>query len=201
MLSGLCLLAAIWSLAGASDRGVWVFEVLPMSVVLLVFAWRRARFRFTTLTYTLLTVFFLVQCLGGRYEFAHVPFPQFLMDLFGLQRNPVDRIGHFLQGFVPAMVLREWLIRRRSLPTGGTLFWLVTACCLAFSGFYELLEMWVVVLFYPDAGPEWLGTQGDPWDAQRDMTMALLGAVLAQLLLSRSQDRHIAQCSAHAQPH
>ena len=117
------------------------------------------------------------------------------MDLFGLERNPVDRIGHFFQGFVPAILLREWLIRRRSMPRGGTLFWLVTGCCLAFSASYELLEMWTVKLFYPDAGPEWLGTQGDVWDAQWDMTMALGGALLAQLLFGWLHDRSMQRVS------
>jgi putative membrane protein len=141
----------------------------------------------------LLTWFFFIQCLGGRYEFANVPFPQAVMDALSLERNPVDRIGHFFQGFVPAILLREWLIRRRSMPRGRTLFWLVTGCCLAFSASYELLEMSVVVIWYPEAGPEWLGTQGDPWDAQMDMTMALCGAISAQLLLRPIHDRSIAR--------
>ncbi len=91
-------------------------------------------------------------------------------------------------------LLREWLLRRRAMAPGGTVFWLVTGCCIAFSASYELLEMAVVLVFYPGAGPEWLGTQGDPWDAQWDMTMALSGAVLAQLLLRRLHDRSMARC-------
>ncbi|MCA8944125.1 MAG: DUF2238 domain-containing protein [Planctomycetes bacterium] len=180
---------ATWSGLGAPDVGVWAFEVLPLATVLVVFIVRRRRFRFTDLSYVLLTWFFVIQCLGGRYTFAEVPFPEAWIDALGLERNPCDRIGHFFQGFVPAVLLREWLIRRRGLPRGGTVFWLVTGCCLAFSAAYELLEMATVLLFYPDAGPEWLGMQGDPWDAQWDMTMALSGAVLAQLLLGRWQDR------------
>ena len=185
-----------WSLAGTKDLPTWAFEVLPLVAVLVVFAVRRHGFRFSDLAYVLLFVFFVVQCLGGRYTFAEVPVPQWLMDLFGLERNPMDRCGHFLQGFVPAVLLREWLMRRRSMPRGGTVFWLTTGCCLAFSALYELLEMAVVLVFYPQEGQAWLGTQGDVWDAQWDMTMALSGAVLAQLLLGRLHDRSIARVEA-----
>ncbi|HEX6810029.1 MAG TPA: DUF2238 domain-containing protein [Planctomycetota bacterium] len=191
-----CLLLTSWSFLGAADKPTWAFEVLPLSAVIFVFAVRRRAFRFSDLGYVMLAWFFLIQCLGGRYTFAAVPFPRWAMDALGLERNPVDRLGHFFQGFVPAILLREWLLRRRGLPAGGTLFWLVTACCLAFSASYELLEMAVVLIFYPGAGPEWLGMQGDPWDAQWDMTMALSGAVLAQLLLRRLHDRSIARVAA-----
>lgn len=189
MLATLCSALAAWSYLGAADKATWAFEVGPVSAVLAVFAIRRRHFRFSDLAYVLLAWFYLIQCLGGRYTFAEVPFP----DVFGLDRNPVDRIGHFFQGFVPAILLREWLIRRRAMRAGGTVFWLVTGCCLAFSAAYEVLEMAVVLVFYPAAGPEWLGMQGDPWDAQWDMTMALSGAVLAQLVLGRLHDRGIAR--------
>lgn len=195
LIAAVCVAAAVWSLLGTQDAGVWAFEVLPLAAVLCVFALRMRRFRFTTLAYALLALFFVLQCLGGRYTFAEVPFPRALTDLLGLERNPWDRIGHFLQGFVPAILLREWLIRRRGLPAGGTVFWLTTGCCLAFSASYELLEMGTVLLFYPDAGPEWLGMQGDPWDAQWDMTMALCGAITSQLLLGRLHDRLIARAA------
>ncbi|MFY9344920.1 MAG: DUF2238 domain-containing protein [Planctomycetota bacterium] len=192
-LMAMCALLAGWSFAGTRDRPTWAFEVLPLTAVMVVFALRRRRFCFSDLAYVLLAWFFVIQCLGGRYTFAEVPFPRGLLDALGLQRNPVDRLGHFFQGFVPAILLREWLLRRHGLPRGGTLFWLVTGCCLAFSASYELLEMAVVLVWYPGQGPEWLGTQGDPWDAQWDMTMALTGAVLAQLLLGRLHDRSIAR--------
>jgi putative membrane protein len=199
-LIAVCVALAGWSFAGTGDRWVWVFEVMPLTAVMVVFAVRARRFRFSDLAYVLLVWFFAIQCAGGRYTFAEVPFPRSLMDLLGLERNPCDRMGHFFQGFVPAVLLREWLIRRRALPRGGTLFWIVTGCCLAFSASYELLEMAVVLVFYPEAGPEWLGMQGDPWDAQWDMTMALSGAILAQLLLSRLHDRSMArvQTAEHA---
>ncbi|MBX3461867.1 MAG: DUF2238 domain-containing protein [Planctomycetes bacterium] len=186
----ICAGFAGWSLAGAVDRAVWAFEVMPLGVVLLLLALLR-RWRLSDLAFGLLTVFFVVQCVGGRYTFAEVPVPRALLDALGLARNPVDRIGHFCQGFVPAILLREWLLRRLGLPRGAPLFWLVTGCCLGFSAGYELLEMAVVLVFYPGAGPEWLGTQGDPWDAQWDMATALAGALLAQLLLRRWHDRSL----------
>ncbi len=189
----ICVAAAAWSGIGAGDKATWAFEVLPLGVVVVAFAVWRRWFVFSNLAYALLTWFFLIQCLGGRYTFAEVPFPRALIDWLGLERNPVDRIGHFFQGFVPSILLREWLIRRRAMRAGGTVFWLVTGCCLGFSAFYELLEMAVVLVCYPGAGPEWLGMQGDAWDAQWDMTMALSGAVLAQLLLRRLHDRSIAR--------
>ncbi len=198
LLAVLALALAVWSFAGAGDKPTWLFEVLPLTLVMLVFAVRVRWFRFSDLAYVLLFWFYLIQCLGGRYTFAEVPFPRAVMDALGLERNPVDRIGHFFQGFVPAVLLREWLLRRRGLVRGGTVFWLVTGCCLAFSAAYELLEMAVVLGFYPQAGPEWLGMQGDAWDAQWDMAMALSGAVLAQLLLSRVHDRSIARVAAGA---
>ncbi len=189
----LCAIGLGWAFEGTKDLAVCAFELAPLTLVLIVFAVRRRQFRFSDLAYVLLAWFFFIQCLGGRYEFANVPFPQTAMEALGLVRNPVDRIGHFFQGFVPAILLREWLIRRRAMPRGGTVFWLVTAACLAFSASYELLEMSVVKIWYPDVGPEWLGTQGDPWDAQMDMTMALCGALIAQLGLGKLHDKSIAR--------
>jgi len=191
-----CIACAVWSAIGADDKATWAFEVLPLALVLVVFAVRRRWFEFSDLTYGWIAFFFVIQCVGGRYTFAEVPMPQGVLDALGIDRNPMDRIGHFFQGFVPALVLREWLIRRRGMHAGGTVFWLVTGCCLGFSGAYELLEMAVVLVFYPDAGPEWLGMQGDPWDAQWDMTMALSGAVVAQVLLGRWHDRSMARAAA-----
>lgn len=199
-LGALCLALAVWSGVGAADKATWAFEVLPMTGVLLVCAATVRRFRFTPVVYLLLAWFYVIQCLGGRYTFAEVPFPAGLAQALGLVRNPVDRIGHFFQGFVPAMVLRELLVRRTPLRSGSLVTALVTACCLAFSAAYELLEMWVVLLFYPGAGPEWLGMQGDPWDAQWDMTMALCGAVTAQLALVRLHDRAIARAAQRRPP-
>lgn len=188
-----CVLLGAWSCAGAADKGVWAFEVAPIALVVGA-AFGCARwFRWSDLSYALLALFFAIQCLGGRYTFAEVPFPRWLLDLLHLQRNPADRIGHFCQGLVPAILLREWLRRRAGMRAGWTLGWLVAGCCLGFSASYELLEMAVVLLWYPDQGPEWLGMQGDPWDAQWDMTMALGGALAALWLLRRWHERSMAR--------
>lgn len=188
-----CVLLAAWSFAGAADRATWLFEVLPITLVFAAALAGARWFRWSDLAHALLAVFFAVQCVGGRYTFAEVPFPRWLLDLLALQRNPADRIGHFCQGFVPAILLREWLRRRVGLRPGATLGWLVVGCCLGFSASYELLEMAVVLLWYPEQGPEWLGMQGDPWDAQWDMTMALGGAVLSLALLRRQHERSMAR--------
>ena len=195
-LMAICVGLTIWSWPGAGDQATWAFEVLPLAAIVVVFAVRRRWFRFSNFAYAWLTWFFFIQCLGGRYTFAEVPFPAAWTEWLGLERNPVDRIGHFFQGFTPAIQLREWLIRRRSMRPGRTVFWLVTGCCLGFSAAYELLEMATVLLFYPEAGPEWLGMQGDPWDAQWDMTMAVSGAVLAQVLLRRIHYRSMARAES-----
>jgi putative membrane protein len=184
-----CLAAAIWSLIGATDIGVWAFEVLPLGLGILLVGLFSARLPLTRLTYSMLAVGFIMQCVGGRYTFSAVPLPDGFVEGLGLTRNPIDRVGHVLQGFISAVFLRDVVLRRTSLPPGWWLAALITGTCLGFSAFYELAEAWMVIAFYPDAGPEWLGTQGDPWDAQWDMTMALVGAIAAQLLLGAAQDR------------
>ena len=184
-----CLAAAIWSLIGATDIGVWAFEVLPLGLGILLVGLFSARLPLTRLTYSMLAVGFIMQCVGGRYTFSAVPLPDGFFEGLGLTRNPIDRVGHVLQGFISAIFLREVALRRTPLRPGWWLTALITGTCLGFSAFYELTEAWMVIAFYPDAGPEWLGTQGDPWDAQWDMTMALLGAVAAQLMLGTVQDR------------
>jgi len=118
-----------------------------------------------------------------------MPLFNWLRDTLGLARNHFDRVGHFLQGFVPAMIAREFLLRFSPLKPGKVLAFLCIGIALAISAFWELIEWWTVVLFYPTAGPEWLGTQGDPWDAQWDMFMAVAGAVTSILLLSGTHDR------------
>ena len=151
------------------------------------------RFRFATVVYIVAIIHFLVLAIGGKYSYAESPIGFWMQDLLGLERNPFDRVGHFMQGFTPALVARELLLRTTKLERGGWLRFIVVSICLAFSAFYELLEWWWVILFYPDAGPDWLGHQGDPFDAQADMLMAALGASLALLLLSRLQDRKMPQ--------
>ena len=157
---------------------------------LLWFTWRS--FRLTPLVYRLIFVHALILMLGGHYTYAHVPLGFWLQDLFDFARNPYDRIGHFAQGFIPAMIAREILLRRSPLRPGKWLFFIVSCICLAISAVYEFIEWWAALILGQGA-QEFLGTQGDPWDTQWDMFLALVGAVTAQLLLSRVHDRQLAR--------
>jgi putative membrane protein len=188
----LTAIALVVSGIGPVDRGTWVLEVAPVviAVPLLYFTWRP--FRLTPLTYRLIFLHALILILGGHYTYAHVPLGFWLQDLFDFARNPYDRIGHFAQGFVPAIIAREILLRRSPLRPGKWTFFIVCCICLAISAVYEFIEWWAALILGQGA-QEFLGTQGDPWDTQWDMFMALVGAVTAQLLLSRIHDRQLAR--------
>ena len=173
------------------DRTTWWLEVFPILVGAPVLIATRSRFPLTNLTYTLLAVHALILMLGGHYTYARVPLGFWAQHAFGFVRNDYDRLGHFVQGFVPAIVVREILLRTSPLRRGGWLFVLVTAVCLAISACYELFEWWVA-LAGGQSAEAFLGTQGDVWDTQSDMFMALLGAIIAQLLLDSVHDRALA---------
>ena len=185
-------IALVVSGIGPVDRGTWVLEVAPVVIAapLLYFTWRP--FRLTPLVYRLVFLHALILMLGGHYTYAHVPLGFWLQDLFDFARNPYDRIGHFAQGFVPAMIAREILLRRSPLRPGKWLFFIVSCICLAISAVYEFIEWWAALILGRGA-QEFLGTQGDPWDTQWDMFMALVGAVTAQLFLARIHDRQLAR--------
>jgi len=184
--------ALVVSGIGPIDRGTWWLEVAPVLIAapLLWFTWRA--FRLTPLVYRLIFVHALILMLGGHYTYAHVPLGFWLQDLFDLARNPYDRIGHFAQGFIPAMIVREILLRRSPLQPGKWLFFIVSCICLAISAVYEFIEWWAALLLGQGA-QEFLGTQGDSWDTQWDMFLALCGAIAAQLLLARPHDRGLAR--------
>jgi putative membrane protein len=172
------------------DRTTWVLEVFPVVIALPVMAMTYRRFPLTTLLYACIFVHALVLMLGGAYTYARVPLGFHLQDLFQLERNPYDRIGHFFQGFVPALVAREILVRGAYVQGRKMLAFLVVCVVLAISASYELIE-WAAALALGQGADEFLGTQGDPWDTQSDMFMALLGAVAALTFLVRLQDRQI----------
>ncbi len=176
------------------DRFTWVLEVAPILIGAPILVATRRRFRLSPLLYRLLFVHACVLMVGGHYTYAEVPVGFWLRDALGLARNHYDRLGHFLQGFVPALLAREILLRKTPLRAGGWLFTLVTAVALAISALYELIEWWTALLTGARA-EAFLGTQGDPWDTQWDMFMALCGALIAQLLLARVQDRQLARGS------
>jgi putative membrane protein len=146
------------------------------------------RFPLTPLLYRLLFLHAAILMLGGHYTYAQVPLGFWAQDLLHLTRNHYDRLGHFAQGFVPAILAREILLRQSPLRPGKWLFFVVVCVCLAFSAFYELIEWWTALIM-GQAAEAFLGTQGDVWDTQWDMSLALVGAVTAQLLLSRAHDR------------
>ena len=164
-----------------------------IGILLLVLTWRS--FPLTPLLYRLLAIHAVILMIGGYYTYAEVPLFNWLRDSLELSRNHYDRVGHFVQGFVPAILAREVLIRRSPLTEGGWLFLVVTSICLAFSAFYELIEWWTALL-NEEAAASFLGTQGDHWDTQWDMFLALTGAILSQLLLSRRHDRQLAALAA-----
>jgi putative membrane protein len=190
----LASLAAIllWSAVRPHDYFTWLLEVAPVLVGVPVLIATRKRFPFTTLAYVLMWLHAIVLVVGGHYTYAEVPLGHWARDAFDLSRNHYDRVGHFMQGFVPAIIAREILVRRSPLRPGGWLFFLVTCVCLAISAAYELVEFGVAVAT-GEAAEAFLGTQGDVWDTQIDMLLALVGAVAAQLLLGRAHDRQLAR--------
>jgi putative membrane protein len=174
------------------DRLTWFMEVAPVLIAVPILIATHRRFPLTPLLYTLIFVHALVLILGGAYSYARVPLGFWLQDLLALERNPYDRIGHFMQGFVPAILAREILLRTGSVRTKGMAAFLSACVALAFSAFYELIEWWAALALGQGA-EEFLGTQGDPWDTQADMFLALLGAVTALAALSKFHDRQIAR--------
>jgi putative membrane protein len=177
------------------DRYTWILEVAPAIVAAIVLVATYRRFPLTPLAYTLILIHACILMVGGHYTYAEVPLGFWVQRAFGLARNHYDRLGHFAQGFVPAIVAREILLRRTALKRGGWTFFLVTCVCLAISAFYEFVEWWTA-LASGEAATAFLGTQGDVWDTQWDMFMALIGAITAQLTLSRIHDRQIAALEA-----
>jgi putative membrane protein len=177
------------------DRTTWWLEIFPILLAVPVLIATASRFPLTPLAYRLIFVHALILMLGGHYTYARVPLGFWLQDALNLARNHYDRIGHFAQGFVPAIIAREILLRRTPLRPGGWLFFLVTCVCLSVSVFYEFIEWWAA-LAGGSAANEFLGTQGDVWDTQWDMFMAFIGAVSGQLLLGRVHDAQLARLAA-----
>jgi putative membrane protein len=174
------------------DRFTWWLEVGPVLIGAPILVATYPHFPLTPLLYRLLFLHAAILMLGGHYTYGEVPLGFWMRDAFGLARNHYDRIGHFAQGFVPAILAREILVRRSPLVPGKWLFTLVTAVCLAISALYELVEWWAAAATGA-AATYFLGTQGDPWDTQWDMFLALVGTITAQLLLGRVHERQLAR--------
>ena len=192
VLLAACAAVLAWSGIAPHGRGIWLAETFPVliGVPLLMATYRR--FRVTDLVYFVMFVHAVILMVGGHYTYARTPIGFWLQDLFDLARNPYDRIGHLAQGFVPALIGRELLLRKTPLAPGGWLFYIVLSIALGISACYELIEWWAA-LASGSAADDFLATQGDVWDTQWDMLLAGLGAAAAQILLGRVHDRQLAR--------
>jgi putative membrane protein len=178
-----------------NDGPTWWMEVAPVLIAIPILLSTRRSFPLTSLLYRLLFLHALILILGAHYTYARVPLGFWAQDLFGFSRNHYDRIGHFAQGFIPAILAREVLLRRTPLTNDRWLNFLIVCVCLAFSALYELIEWWAALLG-GESAEAFLGTQGDVWDTQWDMFLCLLGAVTSLFMLSRYHDRALARLSS-----
>lgn len=190
------LLALIASGIAPYDRATWLLEVAPVLIAAPVLLLGYRRFPLTRLLCVLIAVHALVLILGGAYTYARVPLGFWVQDWLDLSRNPYDKLGHLMQGLVPALLAREILLGRGFVASGKLLGFLALCVALAFSAFYEMIEWWVALIAGQGA-QDFLGTQGDPWDTQSDMFMALLGALLSVTWLAGIQDRQMTRRSRH----
>jgi putative membrane protein len=184
------LVVLVWSGIQPADRFTWLMEVFPVLIAVPVLLATYRRFRFTPLVYTLMAIHACILMLGGKYTYAQVPLGFWMERTFGFARNHYDRIGHFAQGFVPALIGREILVRLSPLKGSRWLPFVVLAFCMAISALYEFIEWWTA-LATGSAAEAFLGTQGDPWDTQWDMFLAFVGAISGLVLLSRYHDRQL----------
>jgi putative membrane protein len=197
-LAALLALVFVWSAVGVHDRFTWYLEAMPVIIAVPLLAVTYRRFALSGLAYLMVFLHAIVLLIGAHYTYAEVPLFDTLRDMLDLNRNHYDRVGHIAQGFFPAIIAREILLRLSPLRAGRWLFFLVLCVCLAISAFYELVEWWVAVFSGSDA-VAFLATQGDPWDTQWDMFLALSGAIVSQLLLSSVHDRSLAKLATRAQ--
>lgn len=189
LLSVLALIF-IWSAIHPYDYFTWFLEVSPVIIALPILVYTYKKFPLTNLSYLLILIHAVILMVGGHYTYAEVPVFNWLRDTFDLSRNYYDRLGHLAQGFVPAMIAREILIRNNVIKTSVWLFFIVCCICLAISACYEFIEWWVAVAS-GESADAFLGTQGDVWDTQWDMFLALIGAILAQNLLRNRHDKQL----------
>ena len=190
ILLSMFIIALLWSVIHPKDLFTWFLEVVPalIGIVLVIVTYNR--FRLTTLVYTLLCFHSIILMIGGHYTYAEMPLFNWLRDEFSLARNYYDRVGHFAQGFVPAIVAREIIIRTTPMRTGKMFFFIVVSICLAISAMYEFFEWWVALAVGENA-EAFLATQGDVWDTQWDMFLAMCGAISALILLQKLHNKQL----------
>lgn len=189
-LLGTLVAAIVWSAIAPTDRLTWLMEVFWVLAAIPLLVFTRKRFPLTRLLLWLIVIHALILIYGGKYTYAETPLGDWARDAFEFSRNHYDRLGHFAQGFIPAILARELLLRLTPLRPGGWLFYLVCAACLSFSAFFEFIEWWAALIMGGDADA-YLATQGDVWDTQWDMFLALCGSIVAQLALVRIHDRQL----------
>jgi len=182
----------VWSAIRPHDYFTWFLEVFPVLIGVPLLMMTYTKFPFTNLVYGLILLHVIILLIGGHYTYAQMPLFSWLRDYYGLDRNYYDRLGHVAQGFVPAIITREILLRTSPLRPGKWLFFIVVCICLAISAFYEFIEWWVALASGSDA-VAFLATQGDVWDTQWDMFLALLGAISAQVFLVKIHNRQMLQ--------
>lgn len=187
----------IWSGIHPKDYFTWFLEVVPALIGFAILATTFQKFRLTTLTYSLILIHCIILMVGGHYTYAEVPFFNWLRDVFDFERNNYDKVGHFAQGFVPAIVAREIILRKSIINGIAWQHFFIVCFCLAVSAFYELIEWWVAILS-GESADAFLGTQGYVWDTQSDMALAFLGAVLALVLFSKWHDKQMQNLSSYS---
>lgn len=191
------ILFGVWSYIDPAERGTWWLEAAPVVIALPLLAATAKRFPLTPMLYALIWLHMLVLLLGAHYTYAHVPLGEWAREAFAFDRNHYDRFGHFMQGFVPAMIGRELLLRTSPLKSGKWLFALLVLSCLGISALYEIVE-WIAAAIGKQGAESFLGTQGDVWDTQKDMAIAALGAAAALLILGKRHDAQLLRLSSAA---
>lgn len=187
----------VWSGINPKDQFTWFLEVLPALIGLVLIAATYKQFPLTPMLYSFILLHCWILMIGGHYTYAEVPMFDWLRDTFDMERNNYDKVGHFAQGFIPALLAREILIRREVVKSVAWMNVFIVSICLAFSAFYELIEWWVAIASGEDA-EAFLGTQGYIWDTQSDMALALLGAICSVILLARWHDRQLSRLLARS---
>lgn len=180
----------LWSIINPKEGFTCFLEIIPAIIGLLVLALTFKKFRFTHFTYTLILIHCIILFIGGHYTYAEVPFFDYIKEIFHQSRNNYDKVGHFAQGFVPVMIIRELFIRKKVVANKSFFNFIIVSICLAISAAYEWIE-WFVSIATGEGGDAFLGTQGYVWDTQSDMLFATIGAIVALLLFSKTQDKEL----------
>ncbi|WP_268846818.1 DUF2238 domain-containing protein [Flavobacterium aestivum] len=180
----------LWSIINPKEGFTCFLEIIPAIIGFLILVFTYNRFRFTNFTYTLILIHCIILFIGGHYTYAEVPFFDYIREIFHQSRNNYDKVGHFMQGFVPSMIIRELFVRKNVIANQSFFNFIIVSICLAISAAYEWIEWWVSIST-GEGGDAFLGTQGYVWDTQSDMLFATIGAIVALLLFSKVQDNQL----------